>query len=103
MPNGLYKDGDYHHVIVRAKDAGVHYGRLVSYEGRVVVLEKAHRLWQWKALGGVALSGVALVGIEAKESKVDAQVARIIIQDACEILHCTDDAAATILGAWAYA
>jgi hypothetical protein len=103
MPNGLYTDNDRKPVIVRAKDAGVHFGTLVSYEGRTVVLENSHRLWSWKAAGGVALSGVAATSLVASESKVDALVARIVILDACEIIECTLDAAASIAGAWAHA
>ena len=55
--------GERQPVIVRAKDAGVHFGHLVAYEGRTVWLEHARRLWQWSAKQGIALSGVAMHGL----------------------------------------
>lgn len=91
--------GDMRHVIVRARDAGVHYGLLVSYEGRTVTLRNSRRLWSWKAKSGVALSGVAQNGINASKSKVDTLVSEITILDACEIIDATPDAAASILEA----
>ncbi len=87
---------DMRPVIVRAKDAGVHFGLLEAFEGRSVWLRQSHRLWKWKAVGGVALSGVALTGIVHAESKVDALADRIIILDACEIIDATEDCEASI-------
>ena len=88
--------GDGRPVIVRARDAGVHYGKLVFYEGRTVELTDSRRLWSWTAKEGVALSGVAINGINASKSKIDVLVTRITILDACEIIDCTDAAAKTI-------
>lgn len=89
-------EGDSRPVIVRAKDAGVHFGYLTAYEGRMVWLTNSRRLWSWTANSGVALSGVATTGINASKSKVDALVNSIVILDACEIIDATDAAAKTI-------
>ena len=88
--------GDLRPVIVRARDAGVHYGKLVSYEGRTVELIDSRRLWQWTAKEGLALSGVAIHGINASKSKIDTLVANITILDACEIITCSEVAAKSI-------
>lgn len=89
-------EGDGRPVIVRARDAGVHYGKLVAYEGRTVWLRDARRLWSWRAADGVALSGVAVNGIVASKSKLDTLVASIVILDACEIIDATAKAASSI-------
>ena len=88
--------GDGRTVIVRARDAGVHFGYLEGYEGRTVWLKDARRLWSWTANEGVALSGVAMTGINKSKSKVDVSVTSIIILDACEIIDCTKTAADSI-------
>ncbi len=86
-------------VIVRARDAGVHYGKLVAYEGRTVWLKDSRRLWSWTAKSGIALSGVAQFGIVASKSKIDSLVPSIVILDACEIIDASAAASETILGA----
>ena len=92
-------DGDGRPVIVRARDAGVHFGKLVAYDGRTVWLEDSRRLWSWTANQGVALSGVAQYGIKADKSKIDTLVPSIVILDACEIIDASPDAAKSILEA----
>ena len=86
-------------VIVRARDAGVHFGKLVAYDGRTVWLEDSRRLWSWAAKSGVALSGVAQHGIKADKSKIDTINPRIMILDACEIIDASPDAEKSIMGA----
>jgi len=88
--------GDLRPVVVRATDAGVHYGRLAGYDGRTVWLHDARRLWKWTAPKGVALSGVAVHGVVAAKSKIDVMVTRLVILDACEIIDATHEAAASI-------
>jgi hypothetical protein len=83
-------------VIVRARDAGVHYGKLVGYEGRTVWLTDSRRLWSWAANSGIALSGVAMTGVNKSKSKVDVVVPNITILDACEIIDCSDAAIKSI-------
>ena len=89
-------EGGNRPVIVRARDAGVHFGYLTAYEGRTVWLTNSRRLWSWTTNSGVALSGVAVSGINASKSKVDALVGSIVILDACEIIDATDAASRTI-------
>ncbi len=83
-------------VIVRARDAGVHFGLYQGHLGREVTLTSSRRLWYWKCAEGISLSGVATVGIDQKVSKIAAQVERIDILDACEIIPVTERAAASI-------
>ena len=86
-------------VIIRARDAGVHYGHLVAYDGRTVWLSNSRRMWKWFAKEGVSLSGCATAGIDASKSKIEPVVPNITILDACEIIYCTEAAAKTIEGA----
>ena len=90
--------GDY--VIVRCRDAGVHAGYLVSYEGREVVLSRSRRLWYWKAAKGHTLSAVAEYGITS-ESKIPAEVKTIVLPEACEIIF-AECGRASIQGAKEY-
>ena len=93
--------GDY--VIVRCRDAGVHAGYLVDYEGRNVTLKNSRRLWYWVcAENQHSLSGVAAVGITDK-SKIPAVVSTLVLSDACEIISTTDKCRESIEGAKIYA
>lgn len=93
--------GDY--VIVRCRDAGVHAGYLVDYEGRCVTLKNSRRLWYWVcAEKQHSLSGVATVGITDK-SKIPAVVSTLVLSDACEIISTTDKCRESIEGAKIYA
>ena len=89
-------EGDGRAVIVRSRDAGVHYGKLVAYEGRTVWLTDSRRLWSWTANSGIALSGVAMTGVNKSKSKIDALVPSITILDACEIIDASPEAAKSI-------
>lgn len=89
--NGMV--GSY--VIVRCHDAGVHAGVLESHHGRECVLTEARRLWWWKPANGQAfLSGLADQGLDPS-SKVGIPV-RIHLTENCEIIQCSDTAAANI-------
>ena len=93
--------GEY--VIVRCRDAGVHAGYLVDYEGRNVTLKNSRRLWYWVcAEKQHSLSGVAAVGITDK-SKIPAVVSTLVLSDACEIISTTDKCQKSIEGAKIYA
>jgi len=89
-------EGDGRAVIVRAHNAGVHYGKLIAYDGRTVWLKDSRRMWKWQAMEGVSLSGCASIGIDASKSRIEPTVSSIAILDACEIIDCTPAAAATI-------
>lgn len=82
-PIGLY-------CIVRCRDAGVWAGTVVTHNGREVQIADARRLWQWKAASGVTLSAVSQNGIVS--SKVPAAVDIVWVEDACELIPCTETA-----------
>lgn len=88
-------------VIVRCRDAGVHAGTLVAAEGRSCHLTGSRRLWYWKAAKEAFLSGVARHGLDLKSSKVGGPVDIHLTED-CELILCTDEAAANIAGAETY-
>lgn len=84
-------------VIVRCRNAGVHYGSLVSRKGTEVVLAKARRLWYWD--GAASLSELAVHGTgKPSECKFSVRTLRIEVLDACEIIHCQPDAIKSIEG-----
>jgi len=91
--------GDY--VIVRCKDAGVHAGVLVSYDGRTAELAESRRLWYWKvANNGAFLSGVAVHGLHS-DSKVGAPI-DVVLTETCEIIRVSESAAESIISAVSY-
>lgn len=75
--------------IARCYAAGVHAGEVVSVDGENVVLKNSRRLWSWKAVDGVALSGVAQSGIQ-KGCKIDSMNHIIYLTGVCELIPCTD-------------
>jgi len=80
-------------VIVRTYSAGVHFGYLVSREGKEVVLERSRRIWRW--FGAWTLSEIATSGLDESRSKVSAPV-NITLTEAIEIIDCTPEAVAKI-------
>ena len=89
-------------VIVRCRDAGVHYGKLVGYQGRTVELKDSRRMWHWHSASENTLSGVARCGINQEKSKIQGSLTSIILQDACEIIPISGDAEQSILSAEIY-
>jgi hypothetical protein len=87
------------YVVVRCRDAGVHAGILQARSDRACELSESRRLWYWKAGNNSAfLSGVATEGLDYDGSKVGAPV-DILLTENCEIIACTEAAAANIAGA----
>ena len=86
------------HVIARCRGAGVHAGVLTAAndDGSSVILTNARRLWRWHARSGVALSGVAIHGIVAKDSIVDTMVPEIALMGVVELIPTTEAARETI-------
>jgi hypothetical protein len=76
-------------VIVRTYSSGVHFGTLVSREGKEVVLSNARRIWYWE--GAFTLSAVAGKGVSQK-SMLSVPVSEILLTEAIEIIPCTADA-----------
>lgn len=88
--------------IIRCYASGVHYGTVAAHEGRQVTLTNSRRLWRWHTGGksnGVSLSGVAINGIDAKQSVVEPVLPEITLLDALEIIPVSDVSAASIEGA----
>lgn len=74
------------YVICRCYSAGVHAGVLVSQDGDQAILKDSRRLWSWKNNGGIALSGLAVNGIDASQSKIDAELAEIALTGVIETI-----------------
>ncbi len=79
-------------IIVRARNAGVHFGELVKVDGQNVHLKHSRRLWYWKVKDaiGISLSDVAKFGI-SDNSKICSVVVDQIITDACELMSVSSD------------
>ena len=76
------------YVLVRCVSAGVHAGELVSQFGDSVVLRNSRRLWSWGSPGGIALSGVAQLGM-VPDKKVDTLNPLIQLNGVSEIILCS--------------
>lgn len=75
------------YVIIRATQAGVHAGELVSEKGQRIELRNARRIWYWK--GAASLSELAVYGAKSpSECRFGAKITKQIVLDACEIIHC---------------
>ena len=76
------------YVICRCYSAGVHAGVLESLDGDLAILRDSRRLWQWQAVAGVALSGLAQHGLKA--GKIDAVNPEIALTGVIEVIPCSD-------------
>lgn len=85
-------------VLVRTYSAGVWAGLLARKAGAEVILRDARRLWYWKCAKSISLSGVAVYGIDQKESKIAAPVDAIWLE-AIEIIPLAKEPADSIMGA----
>ena len=93
------KEPQGNYCIVRCKNAGVHAGYLVSRENGIVTLRDSRRLWRWWSK--FTLSGLAVDGpLESKmsEQKYSCTIPLIELteSDVCEVIPCSDEAAAAI-------
>lgn len=80
--------GDY--VLVRCRDAGLVFGKLISYEGRSAHLEEARILWRWKCAEGITSADIAKNGLAMDGySRVSAKAEMILTED-CAIIKCTE-------------
>jgi hypothetical protein len=82
------------YVILRCFSAGVHAGILVAQTGDQAVLRDSRRLWSWKARAGVALSGLAVNGLES--GKIDTLLPEIALTGVIETIPCSEVARETI-------
>lgn len=81
--------------IARCYAAGVHAGTVESVDGENVVLRNSRRLWEWKAVDGIALSGVAQHGIKSG-SRLDVLNPVIYLSGVCELIPVADGVEAKI-------
>jgi hypothetical protein len=82
-------------VIVRSKNAGVHFGELVSRSGMEVHLRNARRLWYWD--GAASLSELAERGTSAPQNcKFPIPMKSVILTEAIEIIEVSEAAAKSI-------
>ncbi len=84
-------------VICRCHSAGVHAGILVSQTGDQAILKDSRRLWAWKNKNGVALSGLAINGLES--GKIDTLLPEIALTGVIETIPCSDAAKESIYDA----
>ena len=82
-------------VIVRTYSAGVHFGYLVSREGKEVRLERSRRIWSWK--GANSISAIAVAGV-GPGSRVAVPVS-VVLTEAIEVIDCTPAAVKNLEGA----
>jgi len=78
-------------VMVRTYSAGVHFGELVSREGKEVQLKNAHRVFYWT--NACSLSQLAMQGSQNKntENKISVAVPSIMLTEAIEIIPMTEE------------
>ena len=77
-------------VIVRTYSAGVHYGTLISREGKEAVLGNARRLWSWA--GAASLSQLAAIGTSRpSDCKFSVRVPEIVLTEAIEVITCAPE------------
>lgn len=76
-------------VIIRTYSAGVHFGTLVSANGKEVHLKQARRVWSWE--GAFTLNAVAVNGV--RSAKMPVSVPEIFLTEAIEIIPCSEKAA----------
>ena len=78
-------------VLVRTYSAGVHFGELVSREGKEVVLKNARRIWYWN--GACSLSQIAVDGLPNNgNQKISVVVPEVLLTESIEILKMTEAA-----------
>lgn len=82
-------------VIVRTYSAGVHFGELVSRDGKECVLKNARRIWYWA--GAASLSQLAVDGTsKPRDCKFPIAVHEITLTEAIEYIPVTEKAAESI-------
>jgi len=78
------------YVIARCYAAGVHAGTVVSVDGENCILQDSRRLWSWQASDGIALSGVAQIGVTKSGCKIDVVNPLIYLTGVAELIPCSE-------------
>lgn len=82
-------------VIIRGRDSGVQFGKLIARNGQEVKLANARRIWFWA--GAASLSEMAVSGVKRPaECKFSVPVSEIEILDAIEVIQCSQEAVVNI-------
>lgn len=90
-------------VIIRSRDAGVHFGTLIEETGCSVTLSKSRRMDRFYIGGNEdSLSGIARHGIIPSEGRISGELETIKIVNHCEVIPIGDEQAKTIEDAPVY-
>jgi len=81
--------------IIRTYSAGVWFGKITQRINNKIKVENARRMYKWKTVKSISLSGCAIYGIVHKESVIIEPVESVWIED-IEIIKCSDDAIRSI-------
>ncbi len=86
-------------VLIRSRDAGVHFGEYLFHEGDEVHLKNSQRIWRWR--GANTLNEVAIKGVDRTSyTRISEITDSIIIKGFCEILVLTNEAYQTMKPIW---
>ena len=81
--------------IIRANEAGVFFGEIISRNGNEVEMINCRRIWYWD--GAASISQLAIEGTsKPNDCKFTMPVNNIIIFNVIEIIECTDKAVKSI-------
>jgi hypothetical protein len=92
------KTGDYS--IIRCRNAGVHFGKVVHRDSEIVKVEGSRRLWRWwskATLSELAMEGPLPAKIDAQKYGCVLPLLELTTSDVCEVIACTEVAARAIL------
>ena len=86
-------------VLVRDNMAGVHMGELVSFDPatKTCELKQARKVWYW--YGAASVHGIAARGLDRDRSKVCPVVETVVSCDVVEVVLCSEEGAASVMGA----
>ena len=91
-------------VIVRSRDAGVLFGEYAGNDGSTIHLKNARQMWSWCAEKGGTLLDCAQFGVKADKSKFSVARGTATVFNACALIDCSVEAAASICkvegGSW---
>ena len=74
-------------VLVRTRDAGVHFGEVTSIKGDEVILKDATRIWRWR--GAYTLSELSQCGADEAYTRISMAVPEIRLIEAIEVIPCS--------------
>ena len=92
--------------IIRCRNAGVHFGRVVSTDANFVRVEGSRRLWAWwsdATLSELSQSGPRKDKISEQKYGCVLPELILVTTDVCEIIPCSETATTLLLAvpAWA--